>query len=159
MIYLLDSDVLMAAKNSHYAFDIVPGFWAWVKRAHQAGKLFVVEKVADEIRAGGDELAEWLDHQPGSFVIRAGAADVAALTRVAQWATGAGYRAGAIPVFLAAADYYEVAPALTHGATVVTNEKAEPLARKRIKIPDACAAIGVPCMNLFEVMRAEKAQL
>jgi hypothetical protein len=27
MSYILDSDVLITAKNSYYAFDLCPGFW------------------------------------------------------------------------------------------------------------------------------------
>ena len=34
--FLLDSDVFIAAKNAYYAFDICPGFWKGVLRAHAA---------------------------------------------------------------------------------------------------------------------------
>lgn len=30
MLYLLDANVLIAAKNSYYAFDRVPEFWEWL---------------------------------------------------------------------------------------------------------------------------------
>ena len=38
-VFLLDSDVFIAAKNAYYAFDICPGFWTALIRAHQAGKV------------------------------------------------------------------------------------------------------------------------
>ncbi|WP_083819642.1 DUF4411 family protein [Pseudofrankia inefficax] len=39
-MYLVDSDVLITAKNTYYAFDIVPAFWDWLARAHAAGQVF-----------------------------------------------------------------------------------------------------------------------
>jgi Domain of unknown function (DUF4411) len=39
-MYLLDSDVLISAKNLHYAFDLVPGFWSWLEQAHRDGRVF-----------------------------------------------------------------------------------------------------------------------
>ena len=44
MAYLLDSDVLIQAKNAHYGFDICPGFWAWIERKYQSGQAFSVER-------------------------------------------------------------------------------------------------------------------
>jgi len=34
--YLLDSDVLIRAKNDHYGFDFCPGFWDWLEAANAA---------------------------------------------------------------------------------------------------------------------------
>ena len=34
MMYLLDSNVFIEAKNRHYPFDVVPAFWDWLVRAH-----------------------------------------------------------------------------------------------------------------------------
>lgn len=33
-MYLIDSNVLIEAKNRYYAFDIAPGFWTWLEQAH-----------------------------------------------------------------------------------------------------------------------------
>jgi hypothetical protein len=52
-VYLLDADVFIQAKNSHYGFDIVPAFWAWLDQAHAAGTVYTVEKIAGEVEAGG----------------------------------------------------------------------------------------------------------
>ena len=35
-IYLLDTDVLIRAKNEHYGFDLCPGFWQWLDHEHAA---------------------------------------------------------------------------------------------------------------------------
>ena len=84
-MYLIDSDVLIDAKNRHYGFDIVPGFWEWLENAHLAGSVFVVQKVADEVQQGGDELASWMKRQPGSFKIQADASDQPSLR---SWLSG-----------------------------------------------------------------------
>ena len=156
-MYLVDSDVLIAAKNGPYAFDIVPAFWSWLEQQNRAGKLFVVQKVADEILAGGDELSEWVSEQPETFCLGVAASDAAALSTVASWAQGAGYAQGAIATFLSVADYFLVAQALSLGFTVVTHERREPTAKK-IKIPNACHGVGVSCMSPYEMLRAEGAR-
>lgn len=43
--------------------------------------------------------------------------------------------------------------------TVVTDEKSEPARKNKVKIPDACNALQLQCMNLFDMMRAEKIRL
>jgi Domain of unknown function (DUF4411) len=55
------------------------------------------------------------------------------------------------------ADYYLVAQALAHGATVVTHEKAAATVRS-IKIPSVCIGLDVKCMTPFEMLRHERAR-
>ena len=57
--YLVDSNVFIQAKNLHYGFDFCPAFWDWLIEQNGAGKVASIEKVADELQAGGDELAAW----------------------------------------------------------------------------------------------------
>ena len=59
MAYLLDADVFIRAKNLHYGFDFCPAFWDWLIRQNQAGTLYSIERVGDELKAGDDQLAEW----------------------------------------------------------------------------------------------------
>lgn len=66
-MYLLDSNVLIEAKNRYYAFDIAPGFWAWLDHAHAQGPACSIEAVRDELLAGNDELAEWARQHPDFF--------------------------------------------------------------------------------------------
>ena len=66
--YLLDADVFIQAKNLHYGFDFCPAFWNWLDEQNDAEKVFSVERVGDEILAGGDELAEWARQRPGLFL-------------------------------------------------------------------------------------------
>ena len=43
--------------------------------------------------------------------------------------------------------------AVKSGYTLVTNETSDPLCRRRVKIPDACNALGVRCCGLNDVLR------
>jgi hypothetical protein len=157
-MYLIDSDVFIDAKNRHYGFDIVPAFWEWIEQAHRAGRVFTVQRVADEVVAGADELADWMKRQPASFRLSAGSDDQPALNVLSQWATGVGYTQAAAATFLQAADYFLVAQALTLGFTVVTQETSDPAAKRRIKIPDACKALKIPWLTPFNMLRNEGAR-
>jgi hypothetical protein len=156
-MYLVDSDVLIDAKNQHYAFDILPAFWRWLAEAHDNGRVYTVQAVADEINAGDDELSAWMKHQPTSFKIVPDQSDVPSLARVSQWASTSGFAPGAVSTFLGVADYFLVAQALTRGYIVVTKETvANPNTKQRIKIPNACQAVGVRCVTLFQMLKAEQ---
>ena len=54
-MYLLDANIFIQAKNRHYAFDVVPGFWRWLERAHGIGIAGSVERVREELLVGKDE--------------------------------------------------------------------------------------------------------
>ena len=150
MAYLVDSDVFIQAKNWHYAFDVVPGFWDWLIEANANGVLASVEAVRSELRDGGDELAQWARARDDAFFLPPDELVVDSLPTVSDWAQNCGlYEPGAIAEFLAKADYYLVAHAHAHRGTVVTHEVAANT-RKKIKIPNACAALNVGCMTPFE---------
>lgn len=158
MKYLLDANVLIDAKNRHYGFDFVPAFWKWIEREHRGGTVHTVRSVADEILAGSDELSQWMASLPSHFAVPVDSSDEPSLRAVAQWATVRGFTQGAVSDFLAKADYFLVAQAATRHCTVVTQETLDPLAKKRIKIPDACLAAGVTYISPFAMLRAENAR-
>ncbi|QKD80085.1 DUF4411 family protein [Actinomyces marmotae] len=152
-MYLVDANVLIEAKNRYYAFDIAPGFWAWLDHAHTQGTVFSIERVRDEVRQGDDELAEWakthhdffypIDQQTTSF-----------FAPLSTWAQSHEFTKAALDGFSSdAADYLLVAFAAAHKCTVVTHETAGSGSRKRVKIPDACQALGVAWVSTFEMLR------
>lgn len=157
MAYLLDADVFIQAKNLHYGLDFCPAFWDWLIASNAAGHVFGIEKVGDEIAAGADELAGWAANRGSDFFLKPDTAILPALGTVSTWVTGQRYEPAAVNTFLQVADYYLVAHALAHGHTVVTHEKAQPLARK-IKIPNVCIGLNIRCMTPFEMLRNERAR-
>lgn len=157
MAYLLDANVFIQAKNLHYGFDFCPGFWAWLEQANATGQVFSIEKVGDELSAGADELADWRDARGSGFFLPPDDRVLPALPQVSQWATTQRFTPVAVNTFLQVADYWLVAHALAHGHSVVTHEKPSDGLRQ-IKIPNACIALGVPCITPFEMLRRERAR-
>lgn len=158
-MYLVDANILIEAKNRYYAFDIAPGFWTWLEQGHQAGELISIDAVRDELLSGDDELADWARDHPGFFlpVDQRTAQNFAPLS---MWAARQDYRQDALNVFSSdQADFLLIAHAAGHGDTVVTNELPSPNARKRVKVPDACAAMGVEYVDIFTVLRTTGAKL
>ena len=157
MAYLLDANVFIQAKNLHYGLDFCPAFWDWLIVRNAEERVFSIEKVGDEIEAGGDELAAWAAARGEAFFLKPDAAMLPVLGRVSTWATSQHYEPAAVSMFLQVADYYLVGHALSHGHTIVTHEIASTSA-KRIKIPDACIALSIKFMTPFEMLRHERAR-
>lgn len=157
MAYLLDANVFIEAKNRHYGFDFVPAFWDWLHAAHADGMVFSIEKVGDELLAGGDDLATWAQGRPEGFFLKPDQPVVPSLQLLSSWAAGAGHEPAAVTTFLQVADYYLVAHAHAHEHVVVTHEVVGH-STKKIKIPNACIGLGVKCMTPYEMLRAERAR-
>ncbi|SPT52850.1 Uncharacterised protein [Actinomyces bovis] len=152
-MYLVDANVLIEAKNRYYAFDIAPGFWDWLSQAYGEGRVFSIDAVRKEILQGEDELSQWakihreffhpLDQKTTPF-----------FSKLSIWTQSQNFTPAARDAFTAeAADYLLVAFAAAHACTVVTHETAGSGSRKRVKIPDACKALDVKCVNTFEMLR------
>ena len=155
--YLLDTNIFIQAKNLHYGFDFCPAFWAWLVEQNQAGKVASIEKVADELHAGEDDLAAWVDERGDAFFLRPDDQVVPALRRVSEWASSNDYQPAAVGTFLQVADYWLVAHALAHECTVVTHEVPSDSTRN-IKIPNACIGLGLRCISPYEMLRRERAR-
>lgn len=157
MAYFLDADVFIRAKNLHYGFDFCPAFWDWLVRRNQAGGVYSIERVGDELLAGADELTDWARARGGGFFLPPDAALFPALRAVSSWVVGQSYSQAAITTFLQVADYYLVAQAYAGQHTVVTHEIPS-ISTRRIKIPDACLGLGVKCVTPYEMLRNEQAR-
>lgn len=157
MAYLLDSNVLITAKNNHYGFDFCPAFWEWLDTAHASSTVVSVERVDDELTQRDDDLSDWARARRAFFLPLTGA-DVRAVAQVNRWANDSpDYDAAAKAEFADAADSFLVAQALAGSHTVVTHERISD-GRKRIKIPNAAAAHGVKWCTPFHMLRVERAR-
>lgn len=158
MAYLLDANVFMSAKNAHFGMDFCPAFWDWLRIEYSAGRLFSIEKVRDEIEAGGDELRGWASSMGDEFFIKPDASTIPALGTVSVWVAGqSSYSAAAKTTFLQVADYFLVAQALAGRHVVVTHERPAN-SRNIVKIPNVCLGVGVKYINPFEMLRRERAK-
>ena len=61
------------------------------------------------------------------------------------------FTAAAQDTFLRSADLFLIAEAKAGQHTVVTRERSDPAARKRVFIPDVCHALTTPCIDPFSV--------
>lgn len=70
------------------------------------------------------------------------------------WAVSRPFTPAALAAFTGnQADYQLVAHARGHNHILVTHELPEPNSQKRVKIPDACTAIGATYMDPFGMTR------
>lgn len=156
-MYLIDSNVLIQAKNLHYEFDICPGYWNWLDIAHADQRVSSVERVGNELAAGNDQLTTWAAAR-SSFFVAPDHAVVNSLALVSQWVVSQTFAQAAISEFLSVADYYLIAQAHAHGHVVVSHEKFDANIRKKVKIPNVCKGLGVRCISNFEMLKMENAQ-
>lgn len=158
MTYLLDSNVFIQAKNLHYGFDFCPAFWDWIDQAHRDGLVYSIRQVKDELLEGQDELADWAAEQPADFFLESDQSLRPFLSQVSTWVDRSDYEQQAMNQFQQVADYYLVATALARGCRIVTHETRGQSSRKKVKIPDAGAALGIKCMTVFKMLREERAR-
>jgi hypothetical protein len=152
MAFLLDSNVLIEAKNRYYAFDICPGFWDWLSDEHDGEQVLSIKAVRDEVVSRADELAAWVAARSSSFFLTPDQADLVPLATLATWVNSQKYRPAAVAEFLQSADYYLIASAMAHKHIIVTHETPSD-AIKRVKIPEPCIAHNVECINPFTMLR------
>lgn len=157
MKYLLDANVFIQAKNLHYGFDFCPAFWSWLEAQNKVGKVASIEKVADELHAGEDDLSGWAETQGEEFFLPADEVVVPVLTEVSTWAYDQDYQPSAIATFLQVADYWLVSHAKAHDWTIVTHEVPAD-STKKIKIPNACIGLRLHCISPYEMLRRERAK-
>ncbi len=157
MSYLLDANVFIAAKNLHYGLDFCPAFWDWLVHNGNMGTVFSVDKVADEVEAGRDELSDWAKNHGHALFRRTPPALAAQFAQVSTWATSQQYTPAAVNTFLQVADYYLLAHALAGNHVVVTHEVPSD-SRAHIKIPNACIGLGVRFMTPYQMLRIEQAR-
>jgi hypothetical protein len=155
--YLLDANVFIQAKNLHYGLDFCPAFWEWLIENNASGRVFSIDKVADEIAAGADELTDWMKNSGNALCLKTDTHTAAQFGKVSSWATGQQYEPAAINTFFQVADFYLIAHALSGGHTVVTHE-VPANSTKRIKIPNACIGLDLRFMTPYEMLRREKAK-
>ena len=157
MSYLLETDVFIQAKNLHYGFDFCPAFWEWLVERNISQRVFSIDKVANEIAKGNDDLKVWAQKRSAGFFLMTGTNVTTQLRKVSKWANSQNYKQGAINTFLQAADYYLVAHALAGKFVVVTHEVPSG-STKRIKLPNVYSGLGLRCMNPYEMLRRENAR-
>ncbi len=156
MIYLLDANVFMEAAQLYYSFDLTPGFWNWLEGPLLRGRVASIEAVRAEIVRGEGDLVTWAAGMPSGFWQADTADSIANARTLVQWARDPARpcNEAAVAEFASSADLRLIAIAMAIRGAVVTREVSAPRAKKRVKIPDVCAAFGVTSVTPFEAYRA-----
>lgn len=159
-LYVVDSNFFIEAHRTTYPLDVAHSFWNKVKQLADAEKIISIDKVKKEIYDNHeDALKQWCVANLSQEFFKDTAPIVATYGKVAVWAISKRnhYLPNALAEFLHAdeADAYIVAYALADNSNriVVTQEISEPSRRNKVKIPEACLALGVQYCNTIEMFR------
>lgn len=155
MIYLLDANTLIEAKNRYYRMAVCPAYWTWIQRSHGAGMVSSIDLVGDELMRGNDELAAWSKDQTALFMpVSDDGTQQAFAVIAAHVAEQAGQmKPGALDEFLSGADPWLIAKAMAlQDAVVVTHEQFNLEMRRKFSIPNICHHFGVQWIDTFELL-------
>lgn len=156
-LYVVDSNFFIQAHRNHYPLDVVPSFWRKIIDLHSRGILCSIDKVHNEICKNTDPLSAWLQSQLPSTCFFDSSQNLTEYVRVIAWANSRNhhYSPLALSEFLHAdeADAWLVSHAIKNGCKIVTYEKSDPLNKKKIKIPEACANFNIPFVNTIQMLR------
>lgn len=155
MKHLLDSNTLIEAKNRYYNMNFCPAYWQWIRIQNQLLEVASISFVADELKRGNDELAQWAKDNANLFLDVSDDSTQAAFIEIAQAVSeqAPAMKDGAFDEFMSGADPWLIAKAMTSGAVVVTHESYNPEARRKFLIPNICELFGVQWMNTFELLQ------
>lgn len=157
MIFFIDSNVFIESKKNYYAPDICPAFWQWLSEECSANSnIRSIKNVLDELKAGDDDLPEWVQEKlPRDFFMPTSTdADILNERRGMQdvLERREDLKSAKVRNFLAKADLWLIAAAKVKGGCVVTNERANS-GQGSIKIPSVARDFGVKCCTMADVMR------
>ncbi len=134
--YCLDTGALIEPWNKHYSPSLCPEYWDILDDLAKEDIVFCTMEVKKEIAKEDDGLKKWVNARP--YLFREVTEKVNENMRKIMHSHRelVDDKKGR-----SLADPWVVAHALTEQAVVVTTETSAP---RQIKIPDVCAAYGVP---------------
>lgn len=154
--YLLDTNCFLQAAKLHYPLDVAASFWAALAELAQGGRIHSIDRVKNELYTNKDDLTAWCDnHLPTDFWLPSAPA-LAQYGQLMIWAnTGDHFTNAAKTEFAQAtnADPWLAALGAQDNCTVVTHERNDPAARKRVMLPVACAQLSVGFCDTMGMFR------
>lgn len=140
-IYCLDTNVLIEPWNKYYSMKLCPEYWNVIDDLAKKGMVFCTQEVRQEIGKVDDDLDKWIQERPHLF--KEVTVDVQKNLRqiLSQFKALVDAKKDR-----SMADPWVIAHAMAEKAVVVTKEPSAP---SKIKIPDVCKALSVPCIDDF----------
>ena len=149
MRYSVDTSVLIEGWRRLYPPDVIPDLWQAIDDLIRNGHLRASEEVLHDLERKDDEVLEWARGRPAFFMpIDGGIQDI--VREILRDHPRLIYTRSN----RSSSDPFVIALAHQHNATVLTEEQATGRAI-RPKIPDVCAAYGIPHDNLLGLIRRE----
>ena len=159
MAYLLDTNVSHRSQEHYYGFEFCPAFWDWLDVAGASWRRCTASSaVYDELVDRDDDLSDWARDD-------AGVLPAAGRGRRPSGGNGqpVGERLGRTTTLAAKARVRRRSRLVPRRAgarrpvTPSSRTSASVDGRKRIKIPNAASAHGVPWCTPFHMLRVERA--
>ena len=158
MIYLLDANTYIEAKNRYYDMEFCPAYWDWLDQQFVMGVAGSIDMIGRELRDGNDGLAEWVKERGSQFIANDDEDTQNTFIAIAQFVMSQDFSPANRDNFLEKADPWLIAKAKTTGATVVTHESALSNATKKVKVPNICRQFDVRCIDTFAFLRETRAK-
>lgn len=154
MIYLLDANTYIEAKNRYYQSSFCPAYWDWLDHQFGQGNLASIAPVFDELSEYGDDLSKWVKQRKAHFFDVSSEDVQEKFAEVAEFVATMNNKSQAeIARFLRGADPWLVAKAVVLGGVVVTHESlVDDAQAKRVKLPNVCKKFGVAHMDTFQLL-------
>jgi Domain of unknown function (DUF4411) len=149
MSFSLDTSAVLDAWVRYYPIDVFPTLWEKIDEASRDGRIYVVDEVVSELKRKDDGIYEWVRKRESMIVpIDEGIQRVVVeiMEKYPKLVDTRKNRSGCDP--------WVIGLAKVRGLTLVTAEKpGGTLSRPRI--PDVCAGLGIPCVDVIEFFRRQ----
>ncbi|PIT50989.1 DUF4411 family protein [Snodgrassella alvi] len=154
--FLIDTNVFIQAKNFHYQFCFCEKFWNLILDLHERNILYSVKSVFYELTKNNnkDELVNWVTNNiPESFWLDHDKA-ASKYIEVINWAHSQKFKEKAISDFADydAADAWLVSYAAQFDYSIISQEKSNPYAIRKIYLADVAKEFNVPYFTIYEFL-------
>lgn len=144
--------MLIQASNAYYPFERVPKFWTFLSQQLEAGVIKAPKIVWQEITAGDDLLAQWVQQRREKGLCVSASKSVQAHIGTISAHVVEKYKPHQANEFLVGGDAWVIAHAIDDDGIVVTQES--PRSHKaKVKIPTVCKALNVRCIDTFAMLK------
>lgn len=156
MLYLLDANILITAKNFYYEMERIPEFWEWLVYHGEQGNIKIPFHIYGEYKAGNDGLTDWIIQKDVTEALLLHE-EVDAKLVTDTLINGYGENLSDVELEKIAMDPFLI----THGRmdvdnrVVVSAEVSKRSAqRSKRRVPDVCNDFGVTCTDIYGLNRA-----
>lgn len=160
MLYILDANTLIDAKNMYFQLERVPEFWDWLIHQGESGNIKIPIEIYEEILAPiskdavPDELVEWIKREEvKAALILEEDSEPQHVANITE--NGYAPDLSEDEILKIGSDPFLMSYALNdpENRCVVTTEVSKPSKqRANKKVPDVCGHFGFKCINTFQLL-------